>query len=242
MLVLGAGSGIAQACARQWAARGDSLLLVGRNLAILQTIADDLLVRGAPSVDVVDLDLVAEAPRASDHLRNLESRFGAVDIALIAFGSLPDSEACFQDPALLAQTLNTNGQATVLWMAAIGQLKGLSRLAVIGSVAGDRGRASNAAYGAAKSMVASFASAMSQRAFQKGLAYSVCLVKPGFVDTPMTRHLKKGLLWAQPEQLARRLIPAIDRGQAEVYAPIFWRGIMLVIQHLPRAIFWRLPL
>jgi len=169
-------------------------------------------------------------------------RFGAIDIALIAFGSLPDSEACFLDLELLSRTLNTNGQATLLWMAALDQLSGLSRLAVIGSVAGDRGRASNAAYGAAKAMVASFASAMSQRAFQRRLGYTVSLIKPGFVDTPMTRHMKKGLLWTQPDQLARRILVAIDRGQAEVYTPGFWRGIMLIIRHLPRGFFWRLPL
>ncbi|MNT30082.1 putative oxidoreductase [compost metagenome] len=117
---------------------------------------------------------------------------------------------------------------------------GHGTLAVITSVAGDRGRQSNYAYGAAKAATSAFLSGLRQRLFKRGVA--VVDIRPGFVDTPMTAHLRKGPLWASPDQVARRIVGGIARGTPVLYAPGFWRLIMLVIRLLPQAVFNRTAL
>ena len=114
-------------------------------------------------------------------------------------------------------------------------------IAAIASVAGDRGRASNYVYGAAKGMVAIFLSGLRNRLARSGVA--VVTIKPAFVDTPMTASFeKKGLLWAKPDAVAAGIVRAIDRRADVVYLPGFWRLIMLVIRHIPEAAFKRLSL
>lgn len=113
-------------------------------------------------------------------------------------------------------------------------------IAVISSVAGDRGRQSNYVYGSAKALVSAFASGMRQRLSKQGV--HVITIKPGFVSTPMTAHLKQGALWAQPEQVAKDITRAIDQGQRVVYTPGFWRWIMLIIKHIPEFVFVKLKL
>jgi short-subunit dehydrogenase len=114
-------------------------------------------------------------------------------------------------------------------------------IAVISSVAGDRGRQSNYVYGAAKGMVSLFAQGLRNRLAKSNV--DVVTIKPGFVDTPMTAEFdKSGLLWAKPEQIAAGIIKAMQKGKGEVYLPWFWWGIMLIIKHIPEAIFKRLSL
>ncbi len=113
-------------------------------------------------------------------------------------------------------------------------------IAAISSVAGDRGRQSNYVYGSAKGMVTLFMQGLRNRLAKKGVA--VVTIKPGFVDTPMTADIKKGLLWAQPEAIAKGIINAINKRKNEVYLPWFWCGIMLIIRHIPETIFKRLSL
>jgi short-subunit dehydrogenase len=113
-------------------------------------------------------------------------------------------------------------------------------LAVISSVAGDRGRQSNYLYGAAKAAVSTFSSGLRQRLAKSGI--DVVTIKPGFVDTPMTQNLKKGALWATPDNVARGIVSAIDRRRSVVYLPWFWSVIMLAIKHIPEPIFKRIKL
>lgn len=113
-------------------------------------------------------------------------------------------------------------------------------IAVISSVAGDRGRQSNYVYGAAKAGLSAFASGLRNRLQKSGV--SVVTIKPGFVDTPMTAHVKKGPLFATPEAVARGIVKAIDRRKDVVYVPGFWRPIMWLIRSIPERIFKRLSL
>jgi short-subunit dehydrogenase len=66
------------------------------------------------------------------------------------------------------------------------------------------------------------------------------LVKPGFVDTPMTAALPKGRLWAAPETVAEKIVTAVDRRRTTVYVPWFWRWIMLVVRSIPESVFRRM--
>ena len=116
----------------------------------------------------------------------------------------------------------------------------MATLAVISSVAGDRGRASNYLYGAAKAAVTAVTSGLRQRLHASGV--NVLTIKPGFVDTPMTRAFRKGALWATPDQVARGIVRAVDRRAGVAYLPRFWWAIMSVIRHIPDRLFRRLKL
>lgn len=242
VLVIGATSAIAEATARLLAARRASLYLVGRSAERLEAIAADLRVRGAASVavDVMDAnDIAAHEPmiaRATEFL-------GALDTVLIAHGTLSDQPACEKSVGTTLAEISTNGLSVVALLTVLANRFEAARrgsLVVISSVAGDRGRASNYVYGSAKALVSTFLSGLRQRLRSAGVR--VITVKPGFVDTPMTSAFRKGVLWAQPGDIARGIMRAVDRGDAVVYLPGFWRLIMLVVRLIPEQVFTRLRL
>jgi decaprenylphospho-beta-D-erythro-pentofuranosid-2-ulose 2-reductase len=245
ILIFGATSAIAHATARQWVQRGHRLFLVGRNPDKLAALVADLDVRaGSPGrvhgrqADLDDLaghaGLVAEASTA----------MGGIDIALVAHGTLPDQSLCAVDPALALKEIHTNGLSVIsLCTVLVNRFveQGQGQLAVITSVAGDRGRQSNYVYGAAKGMVSLFLQGLRNRLFASGV--NVLTIKPGFVDTPMTAGIQKaGPLWATPDAVARGIVTAVDRRRDVVYVPGFWRLIMAVIKATPEPIFKRLHL
>jgi decaprenylphospho-beta-D-erythro-pentofuranosid-2-ulose 2-reductase len=242
ILIIGATSAIAEATARLFAARGDSLVLAGRDLPQLERIANDLKLRGAPGAHVLALDVndfdkhVAAIQQASDLLNG-------VDIALIAHGTLGNQGECERDFSLALKELNTNAISVMSLLTQLAnrmQAQGSGQLAVIGSVAGDRGRPSNYVYGTAKAAVATFCEGLRARLYPHNV--NVLLIKPGFVDTPMTAAFKKGLLWAKPEKIAALIVRALDRRQQVIYTPSFWALIMLIIRSIPRPLFVRLKL
>jgi decaprenylphospho-beta-D-erythro-pentofuranosid-2-ulose 2-reductase len=242
ILIVGATSAIAEATARLWAARGDALFLVGRNATRLEIIAADLSVRGAAAVGCFVMDATDTAQHAA-MLDAATSALGGLDVALIAHGTLPDQKACEVSIALTLKEFDNNGLSVVALATLLGEkfeAQGHGSLAVIGSVAGDRGRQSNYVYGAAKGMVSLFLQGLRNRLSKKGV--QVLTIKPGFVDTPMTASFKKGALWAQPDDIARGILRAIERRRDVVYLPGFWRLIMLIIRHIPERIFKRLSL
>jgi decaprenylphospho-beta-D-erythro-pentofuranosid-2-ulose 2-reductase len=108
-------------------------------------------------------------------------------------------------------------------------------IAVISSVAGDRGRGSNYVYGSAKAAVTAFSAGLRARMTKAGV--SVVTVKPGFVDTPMTAAVKKGPLFAKPDKVGKRIYEAMLKGEDVVYVPWFWSPIMLIIRSVPERIF-----
>jgi len=113
-------------------------------------------------------------------------------------------------------------------------------IAVITSVAGDRGRQSNYVYGSAKGMVSTFLQGLRNRLYRAGI--NILDIKPGFVDTPMTIDFKKGPLWVSPEKIAEGIVEAIDKQKTEVYLPWFWKFIMLIIKLIPESIFRKMKL
>lgn len=242
ILIVGGTSAMAEACARLWAQRGDSLYLAARNEAQLQSVVADLKTRGAQRVGAKAFDanqfeqhaaLLADATRFMDGL----------DTVLIAHGTLSDQARAQGDVPYALGEITTNGTSVVSLMTLAGEQlekQGHGAIAVISSVAGDRGRQSNYVYGSAKALVSAFASGLRQRLAKKGV--HVITVKPGFVDTPMTAHLKKGALWAKPDQVARDISQAIDKGRTIVYTPGFWRLIMLIIKHIPEFVFVKISL
>ncbi len=240
VLIIGAQSGIAKALARSYAARHCQLYLVARNENLLQEQKNDLEIRGAKSVEVALLDV----NNFSDHAQTINSAkqvLGDIDVALICYGTLPDQKSSEHDFNSILQAMNTNALSVISLLALLAPVMTAQKsgsIAVITSVAGDRGRKSNYIYGTAKGMVSRYLQGLRASLFSHNV--HVVDIKPGFVDTPMTSTFKKGALWAQPEAVASNIIKAIDKRKNVVYTPWFWRYIMLIIKIIPEPVFKRL--
>ena len=240
VIILGASSAIAEAVARRFAAQGARLGLVARDHARLEAIAADLKVRGAGAVAARAVDL-AEPAQAS-MLEALALEMGGADTVLIAYGLLGDQVEAEIDLAAAERLLNVNFTSAALWALAARQMLeaacGSAGLIVgLGSVAGDRGRKSNFVYGAAKGGFGLLLQGLAHRAALAGGPRAM-VIKLGFVDTPMTAGFKKGgPLWSSPDQAAAAIVKAVARPRAIVYAPWFWRWIILVIRCLPEGLF-----
>jgi short-subunit dehydrogenase len=239
VVILGALSAVAQATARRYARQGARLVLVARRRPELEVLAKDLEIRGAAETRTVTLDLAGADP--DSEMKAMAEALGGVDVVIVAYGALTAQPQAERDLAYAAAQLHTNFVSPALWcLAAAGILEQqhAGSLVVIGSVAGDRGRQSNYVYGAAKAGLAALTQGLAH-----GLAGSgarAVVIKPGFIDTPMTAHLRKGgPLWSKPEAIAAVIVAAAARGGPVVYAPWYWRLILLVIRCVPAPIFHR---
>lgn len=242
IVIVGATSAIAEHCARIWLQSFPAALtLIGRDAARSQRIAADLQVRSPESViHIIETDFLN--PDAIKQTVDGIATQGAIDIVLIAHGLLAEQQDCQTDINLCREVLEINGISPVLFAEAFAEHltnAGQGTLALISSVAGDRGRKSNYVYGAAKGMVTRYAQGLQHRF--AGSDVKVVLIKPGPTDTPMTAHLKtQGATLTPVEDVAKGIVNAINQGQAVVYVPGKWRLIMWVIRHLPESIFNRL--
>jgi short-subunit dehydrogenase len=243
VVILGGTSAIAQAVARRYAEQGAALFLVGRDPGRLSAVAADLTARGASSVSMLAQDLDDCRLHESILARSREV-LGDLDRVLLAYGILPDQRACEAEVGVALASLQTNYVSAVSLLTLVAnalQAQGFGTIGVIGSVAGDRGRQSNYVYGSAKGGLAVFVQGLRHRLIATGVR--VVLIKPGFVDTPMTAHLGKGgPLWASPQRVADDILRALDEGAATLYTPWFWRIIMTVVKLVPDAIFNRTKL
>ena len=217
-------------------------MLVARNADRLTAVAQDLMTRGALAVDtwVMDLDDTAA------HLEMLASaaeRLGRIDLALIAHGVLGDQQAAEADFEVAAAILHTNFVSTVsllTWLGNYFRAQSAGTLAVISSVAGDRGRKSNYVYGASKGALNVFLEGLRNRIDRDGV--QLLTIKPGFVATPMTAHVAHNALFASPDQIARGILKAVDRRRDVAYLPWFWYWIMLLVRAIPNRFFKKMNL
>ena len=242
VLIVGATSAIAQEVAKHFARAGDRLFLVGRNEEKLNAVADDLRVRGAETVATFLMD-VNDLERHEPMIEEAERTLGPLDVVLIAHGVLPDQKAAKQDVRLALDTFHTNATSVIALLTPLAnrfEQRGRGTIAVISSVAGDRGRQSNYVYGSAKAAVSAFTSGLRNRLHRAGV--QVITVKPGMVDTPMTAHMRKGPLFASPEKVGKDIYNAILKGKDVVYTPWYWALIMWLIVHIPESVFKRLKL
>src|SRR5580698_2741321 len=241
IVVIGATSGIAEQCCRLWVQRGPvELLLVARDAAHTERIATDLRVRGPGStVTVMTADFVD--PKEIVRVADAATANGPVDIVLIAHGWMPRQALC-EDIQVAHDTLVINAVSPALFAEAFANKfakVGRGTVAIIGSVAGDRGRKANYTYGASKGLLSRYAEGLEHRLAGSGV--SVVLLKPGPTDTPMAAdHKVRGRKLASAEDVARTIVRGIDAKKFVVYAPPLWQFIMLIVRHLPRFVFNRL--
>lgn len=243
VLVIGATSAIACATARKWATQGSEFFLVARNQEKLAQISADFMSRGASKVatHVMDAtDVAAHAPMLDACLEALKQ----IDIVLIAHGTLPDQKACEESADIAMKEFANNGTSVIALLTVLANHMAIQRcgtLAVISSVASDRGRPSNYLYGAAKAAVSTFCEGLRARLYKVGV--HVITIKPGFVDTPMTQGLKlpKALV-VSADTVAGIIVEQIERKTNVLYVPRFWTLIMMIIRNVPQFIFKKINL
>jgi len=242
MLVFGACSAITYEALKLFANDGVSFFLCDRNENELARLSEDLKVRGAKEVyyaefDALDDNSTAEAIDAS------LSRFPDLDSLFISYGTLPDQKLCETDIDEMNRAFKVNFTSTAAILTRMSDhfiRRKHGTIAVISSVAGDRGRESNYVYGSVKSALTAFTSGLRQRLSKSGV--QVLTVKPGMVDTPMTVNFKKGILFSKPEVVGKGIYDALLKGKDILYVPWFWWWVMLIIRNIPERIFKRIKL
>lgn len=241
VVLLGATQGMGRALARRMAERGDALFLLGRDPDELEKSARDLECRSPRPTTVShgELDL-----RSTDDFEPALARaaevLGGFDAVVVTAGIYASQEQLEEDAGRLEELLTVNFTRTVQFCeVARKQLlrQGGGRLVVFSSVAGDRGRKPVALYGATKAGLSHYLESLDHRYREAGLA-TIC-VKPGFVKTGMTDGLRPPPFAGDPDDVARRVLIAIDDRRPVVYAPAAWWWVMAVVKRLPRFVMRR---
>jgi decaprenylphospho-beta-D-erythro-pentofuranosid-2-ulose 2-reductase len=257
---LGASKGMGRALARQMAARGDRLFLLGRDLEDLRRSARDLEVRAAPMAAGAaggGGDAGAAGPAGAgigsavcdlEHpetfapaLAAAEAVLGGLDTVVVTGAMFVGQETLEADPALARRLLTVDFAHTVVFCEEARRrllAHGGGTLCVFSSVAGERGRKPVILYGAAKAGLTRYLEGIDHKFHARGLR--VVCVKPGFVRTGMTEGLRPPPFAGDPDAVATQVRRAIDRGTPVVYAPGIWSLIMLMIRMLPRFVMRRI--
>jgi decaprenylphospho-beta-D-erythro-pentofuranosid-2-ulose 2-reductase len=246
ILLLGATSAIAIEVARCFAAEGASFVLAARHAGHLDTVRADLLSRGAAAVTPLVIDL-AQSNLIEPSFEQAKAALGGLDLVFLAYGSLGEPAQCRESVTSLNEMLAVNFTSAACWLSVAARYFEKERrgtIAAIGSVAGDRGRKSNYEYGASKGALELFLGGLRNRLFASGVR--VVTIKPGFVDTPMTKHLKKGPLFASAAAVGASIHKVLSKptpwGSDVVYVPWFWRFILMIIRSIPEVVFKRLSI
>jgi decaprenylphospho-beta-D-erythro-pentofuranosid-2-ulose 2-reductase len=241
VVVLGATSGIAVEVQRQLASRGCELLLVARSPQRLAELQADLLIRGARNVFIHPVDL-ASIERHASLFEFVKHNFSDFDTVLLAYGSMASQQDSETSVDTLLHELHVNfvsATALLTLFAYDLERRRTGCLAVITSVAGDRGRRSNYVYGSAKGALSLFVQGLRSRLHPAGVR--VITIKPGPVQTSMTDHLQNAARFADPQRVASDIVRALGRRSPEVlYTPRIWRYIMTGVKHVPEPVFKRL--
>lgn len=240
VLILGAGSDIALALARRFAAHGHAIQLAARNSARLEAERADITLRSSAPVSLHDFDAL-DTSSFEAFLASLPELPLIVISVVGTMNPQHDNEADL-NAATRDIRSNFEGPALILGLIA-NQFEARGRGIIVGvsSVAGDRGRATNYVYGSAKAGFTAFLSGLRNRLVKSGV--HVMTVKPGFVITRMTEGMDlPPRLTARPEEVAQAIFNGVRYRRSIVYVRPVWRLIMLIIRMIPEAIFKRMKI
>jgi decaprenylphospho-beta-D-erythro-pentofuranosid-2-ulose 2-reductase len=235
--VFGATSAIAQDVARLYAAQGARLALVGRNPAKLRNLGDEL----PDQVVFLHVQDFAQTDAAQACVEAVARELGHIDVALIAHGLLGDQRESESDVAVALELAHVNYDSVVALLIPLANLmasQGHGQIAVISSVAAERGRPRNYTYAAAKSALNTYLQGLRSRLYASGV--TVHTIKLGPTDTPMTVDHTKNALFTTSPRAAQGILDALAHNVREAYVPRYWRPIMFVVRNLPEALFQRI--
>jgi decaprenylphospho-beta-D-erythro-pentofuranosid-2-ulose 2-reductase len=242
VLVLGAGSDIADANIRRLVdGRSRVVVLAGRRPEQYKPLADELRHAGADDVETVEFDALAYDSHAS-FVDETWGRHGDIDLALVAFGVLPDQDALDDDPAAAAQAAATNYTGAVSACTAVAarmRRQGHGTIVILSSVAGQRARRSMPVYGSSKAGVDQFALALDDRLHGTGVR--VMVVRPGFVRTKMTEGEREAPFATDADAVADAVVRGLQTGARVVFVPPVLRWAFTVFRHLPAAVWRKMP-
>ena len=244
ILILGATSTLAAKTAELYAAKGASFSLVARNTEKLDIMKKHLAVLGAKSIQCIDFDF-ANIDNIEPMLQNTWEQGGPFDLVIVAHGTLTDQNLAQKDTNYFSKEFRVNAESVLVAMTVIAnklEQQKHGSLAVFGSVAGDRGRPSNYAYGCSKAAIEAFSEGMRARLYKAGV--HLLLIKPGIILTDMTAGLDDlpEKLVSDPIVVANDIVKALDKKKNVIYTPNFWKLIMLIIKSVPNFIFKKLNL
>ncbi len=237
VLILGATSALGRALAESLAARGAGLALASRRPGELDRLASDLSIRFGVRARTYRFDAL-DFPSHPAFLGEVLEDFPDLEGAILVFGFMGREEESWKDPEAARRVIDSNltGAVSILVpLANYFEKRGEGFLCAVSSVAGDRGRKKNMTYGAAKAGLSVYMQGLFQRLAPTKV--KVVLVKPGFVDTPMTFPLGKLPFLVSPEKAAAHILKALEKGKPLLYTPWIWRWIMLAIRAVPNFIF-----
>jgi len=240
-LILGGSSSMARAFARRVAEQGADVFLAGRDMDDLRRMATDCHLRGAKTSEAIKFDSRKPAEFGAVYER-LGKQDGVLNVAVFV-SSMPDQADIDKNPALVDATIadSFTGPARFLQgFVPMMEERGSGTVVGVASVAGDRGRISNYVYGAAKAGFATYLSGLRNRLTRAG--GHVVTVKPGFTDTGMTWGIEGMFLVASPDAAASDILKAVAKKKNTIYTPFFWRYIMVIITHIPEAIFKKMSI
>jgi decaprenylphospho-beta-D-erythro-pentofuranosid-2-ulose 2-reductase len=208
----------------------------GRDDAVAQMTA-----AGAKSVDLIDFDAID----TSSHPKVIDAAFaqGDVDVAIVAFGLLGDAEELWQNQRKAVQIAEINYTAAVSVGVLLGEkmrAQGFGQIIAMSTVAGERVRRSNFVYGSTKAGLDGFYLGLGEALQPSGVR--VLVIRPGQVRTRMSAHIKEAPLTVDKEYVADLAVSAAAKGKELVWAPGAFRYVMMVLRHVPRPIFRKLPI
>jgi len=243
VLVLGGGSDIALATVHRLVERrARTVVLAAHHPDRLVDAADALRAAGATTVEVVPFDADATDTHSA-LVDDLFDRFGDFDVVLVAFGVLGDQARAEQDVAAALEIARVNYLGTVSVAVPVAhrlRAQGHGTIVALSSVAGERVRRSNFVYGSSKAGMDGFLQGLGDSLVGSGV--KVLVVRPGFVRSKMTEGMDEAPLSTTPDAVADAIVTGLARGSETVWVPGALRYVMMVLRHVPRPIFRKLPL
>jgi short-subunit dehydrogenase len=242
-IVVGASSGMGEALARRLAAGGCKVALVARRAGELERLRDELNRTASEPVAIIAVHDVANRDEVPGLFQNLTRDLGGLDLIIYAAGYMPKIAEDEYDTTIDERIMEVNLSGAIAWLnQAARRFERVKQGTIvgIGSIAGDRGRRGNPAYCTSKAALAAYLESLRNRLSRYGV--KVVTIKPGFIDTPMTKGTP-GLFWLiSADEAARSILDAAAAGRTVSYVPARWRLVSWVVRTIPSLVFRRLSI